>query len=212
MRGCDLDTSSKVWVFTPMTHKGEHYGCRRQIYLGPKAQEIINDFLKPDLTAFLFSPAEADAERKAKQNQNRKTPMTPSQRRRAEQAIRRVERGKRKRPPRERYDSQSYARAIKYAIKQAYRPDGMTSTEFMKWKPPQHWHPHQLRHNAATWLRKEFGIEIARIILGHKSPAITEVYAELDAAMHPAISNPLGRLPKLNIRHFPSERPRPYRH
>ena len=182
MRGCDLDTSSKVWVYTPMTHKGVHYGCARQIYLGPKAQEIINDFLKPDLTAFLFSPAEADAERKAKQNQSRKTPMTPSQRRRAERALRRAERGKRRRAPRERYDSQSYARAIKYAIKQAFRPDGMTSAEFMKWKPPQHWHPHQLRHNAATWLRKEFGIEIARIILGHKSPAITEVYAELDAA------------------------------
>lgn len=43
-----------------------------------------------------------------------------------------------------------------------------------------HWHPHQLRHNAATFLRKEFGLETARIILGHRSAAITEVYAELD--------------------------------
>ncbi|MGB2820917.1 MAG: tyrosine-type recombinase/integrase, partial [Phycisphaerae bacterium] len=42
------------------------------------------------------------------------------------------------------------------------------------------WHPHQLRHNAATELRKEFGIEAARIILGHRSAAITEVYAEKD--------------------------------
>ena len=41
-------------------------------------------------------------------------------------------------------------------------------------------HPHQLRHNAATFLRKEFGLETARIILGHRSAAITEVYAELD--------------------------------
>ena len=45
-----------------------------------------------------------------------------------------------------------------------------------------HWHPHQLRHNAATNLRREHGIEIARIILGHRSPAITEVYAEVDHA------------------------------
>jgi hypothetical protein len=29
-------------------------------------------------------------------------------------------------------------------------------------------------------LRKEFGLETARIILGHRSAAITEVYAELD--------------------------------
>ena len=42
------------------------------------------------------------------------------------------------------------------------------------------WHPHQLRHNAATMLRKEFGLEVARIILGHRSPAITEAYAEMD--------------------------------
>jgi integrase len=40
--------------------------------------------------------------------------------------------------------------------------------------------PHQLRHNAATFLRKEFGLETARIILGHRSAAITEVYAEMD--------------------------------
>ncbi|HBG27611.1 MAG: hypothetical protein A2Y10_15765 [Planctomycetes bacterium GWF2_41_51] len=41
-------------------------------------------------------------------------------------------------------------------------------------------HPHQLRHNAATFLRKEFGLETARIILGHKLALITEVYAEMD--------------------------------
>ena len=42
------------------------------------------------------------------------------------------------------------------------------------------WHPHQLRHNAATWLRKEFGLDVARVILGHSSPVVTEVYAEMD--------------------------------
>ncbi|HUU22592.1 MAG TPA: tyrosine-type recombinase/integrase [Phycisphaerae bacterium] len=42
------------------------------------------------------------------------------------------------------------------------------------------WHPHQLRHNAATELRREFGLEAARIILGHHSAAVTEIYAEKD--------------------------------
>jgi site-specific recombinase XerD len=42
------------------------------------------------------------------------------------------------------------------------------------------WHPHQLRHNAATELRKGFGLEAARIILGHHSSAVTEIYAEED--------------------------------
>ena len=44
------------------------------------------------------------------------------------------------------------------------------------------WHPHQLRHNAATRLRREFGLDVARAVLGHSSPVVTEVYAELDQA------------------------------
>ena len=42
------------------------------------------------------------------------------------------------------------------------------------------WHPHQLRHNYATRIRKEFGVEAARILLGHRSTAVTELYAEVD--------------------------------
>lgn len=44
------------------------------------------------------------------------------------------------------------------------------------------WYPHQLRHNAATWLRKEFGLEVARVVLGHRTAAVTEVDAEVDRA------------------------------
>ncbi|MDB5351654.1 MAG: site-specific recombinase XerD [Planctomycetota bacterium] len=35
-------------------------------------------------------------------------------------------------------------------------------------------------HNAATSLRKEFGLDVARVILGHTSTPTTEIYAELD--------------------------------
>ena len=42
------------------------------------------------------------------------------------------------------------------------------------------WHPHQLRHSAATRIRREFGLDVARAVLGHSSPVVTEVYAELD--------------------------------
>lgn len=37
--------------------------------------------------------------------------------------------------------------------------------------------PHRLRHNAATFLRREFGIEVARSILGHSSAVTTLIYA-----------------------------------
>ena len=52
--------------------------------------------------------------------------------------------------------------------------------ELKAWRKAHSWHPHQLRHNAATFIRKEFTLETARIILGHHSAAITEVYAERD--------------------------------
>src|SRR5207244_4338657 len=44
------------------------------------------------------------------------------------------------------------------------------------------WHPHQLRHATATEIRREYGIDASRVVLGHRSPAITETYAELDAS------------------------------
>ena len=40
------------------------------------------------------------------------------------------------------------------------------------------WSPNQLRHTAATEIRREFGIEAAQNTLGHSSPAVTLIYAE----------------------------------
>ena len=43
-----------------------------------------------------------------------------------------------------------------------------------------YWHPHQLRHNFATMVRRQFGLEAARVTLGHQTAAVTELYAERD--------------------------------
>jgi integrase len=42
------------------------------------------------------------------------------------------------------------------------------------------WGPNRLRHSAATRLRREEGLEAARVVLGHARAAVTEVYAEAD--------------------------------
>jgi hypothetical protein len=47
----------------PESHKTLHHGHRREIYLGPKAQEVVKPLLKPDLQAYLFSAQDADAAR-----------------------------------------------------------------------------------------------------------------------------------------------------
>lgn len=48
------------------------------------------------------------------------------------------------------------------------------------------WSPNQLRHNAATLIRKLYGVEVARVILGHATTCTTELYAERD--MEKAVS------------------------
>lgn len=54
MRGVDLDTDGKVWIYRPSHHKLEHHQIDRTIYLGPRCQEIIRGRLKPDVQAALF--------------------------------------------------------------------------------------------------------------------------------------------------------------
>jgi integrase len=158
MRTCDLDMSGQVWRYTPESHKTEHHGRERTIFLGPQAQAVLKPWLRTELSAYLFSPREAMEECRAKRRENRKTPMTPSQKARTRKQ-------KPSKQPGERYDTGSYGHAIKYGCKKAGIPA---------------WHPHQLRHNAATRLRKEFGLDVARVILGHSSPVVTEIYAEVD--------------------------------
>ncbi len=46
-----------------------------------------------------------------------------------------------------------------------------------------HWSPNQLRHTAATEIRKRYGLEAARTILGHSSADVTQIYAERDDEM-----------------------------
>jgi integrase len=162
LRPCDVDASGAVWLYSPAEHKTAHHGHRRTVYMGPRAQEVLQPFLAGrGPGCFCFSPVEAEAERRTAQHAARKTPLSCGN----------VPGSNRSRSPkreiRDRYDVGSYAHAIARACKKA---------------KVDHWHPHQLRHAAATFLRKEFGLDAARIILGHRSPSITEVYAELDKA------------------------------
>lgn len=67
-----------------------------------------------------------------------------------------------------RYSSRTYGDLIRLACKRA----GIDPN----------WHPHQLRHNAATRIVAEFGWEAARIILGHKTLSATRIYGADDLA------------------------------
>jgi integrase len=160
MRSCDIDVSGRVWIYTPESHKTEHHDRPRRIYLGPKAVDVVKPWLRSEWEAFLFSPAEAMAEHRAEQRRHRRTPVQPSQSDR--------KRARPKKRPGDRYETESYRRAINYGCKRAGIPS---------------WHPHQLRHNTATAIRRAFNLDVARAILGHATTPITEQYAERDEAL-----------------------------
>jgi integrase len=191
MRVCDVDRSGPVWVYTPRKHKTMHHGHTREIYLGPKAQAVLTPWLlrHPDPEEYLFSPAEAENERNARRSSERKTPRYPSHMRR-NSAKRRA---RPKRPKRERYDTDSYRRAVEYACAQANEKARAEALAALRAKQPDAptdaldarvfvpvWTPGRLRHNAGTTIRREYGIELARIILGHSTMNTTEIYAEAD--------------------------------
>jgi len=176
MRLCDIDRSGEIWVYTPADHKTAHHGHQRKIYIGPRGQEILKPFLFRPAQTYCFSPAEAYAERLVAMHQNRKTPLScgnvPGSMQKEDPQWR----------PAEQYTVASYRQAITRAVGFAFPPpehlaqqpgeskakwqNRLTKkqkAELKAWYKQFHWHPHQLRHNAATFLRKEFGLETARM-------------------------------------------------
>ena len=59
----EIDTSGPVWQYQPEKHKTAHRGQVKLIALGPAAQRILTRYRSRDLTAPVFSPADALAQR-----------------------------------------------------------------------------------------------------------------------------------------------------
>jgi integrase len=157
MRECDIDKAGAVWVYRPTRHKNQYRGLHRLVYLGPQAQTLLKEFFTADPTDFVFSPRRAKEEWYAALRAKRKSKVPPSQL------------SRRKKNPRKKPGNRYKVRAYYHAVQRACKKAGVAC-----------WHPHQLRHSAATRLRKEYGVELARIILGHRTAFTTEIYAEVD--------------------------------
>jgi integrase len=157
LRPCDLDRTSEVWAYRPESHKTEHHGRDRVIFIGPQAQDVLRPYLLRNASSYCFSPQESERKRHARQREARQTAVQPSQQnRRTKQP---------KRSPRESYDKDGYGRAIARACRKA----GVDP-----------WAPNRLRHSAATEIRRRFGLEAAQVTLGHSKADTTQIYAERD--------------------------------
>lgn len=176
MRPRDLDTTGKVWLFNCAEHKTAHHGHERTIFLGPEAQKILKPILREARSTEkrLFDYTTGSYRRAITRGCDKAFAPPPElDRRRVEAKGRKKTQWETARQWRERLGPEKWAELEK--IRKAHR-----------------WHPHQLRHNAATALRREFGIEAARLLLGHHTAGITEIYAEADQAKARQIAGKIG--------------------
>jgi integrase len=198
MRPCDIefDKAEELWLYRPEQHKNAFRERERLIFLGPQAQPIVKEFLNDRATnGFLFSPKDSVTEHHALRRERRMTAAScgnrPGTNRQTAPRI----------GPGDRYTTGSYNRAVQYGCDRAFPPPfalarrrGETVKQWRKrlvtedkwddlcaWRRAHRFHVNQLRHTAATFLRHEFGLEVAQLVLGHASANITDaVYGERD--------------------------------
>lgn len=172
MRPCDLEIEEEKWLYKPSKHKTMYKGKQRSIVLGPRAQSILSRYLKRPSSSFMFSPSEqleiTIKQRIAKAKGHRRTP--------------RVKVASPKRSPGEKYSTDSVRRSVYRACEQAFPvPVGMSNKEAKEWRRQHKWSPHQLRHAAATDIRRQTSsLDLAQSVLGHCDPRTTARYAEVD--------------------------------
>jgi hypothetical protein len=181
--------TGEIWAYRPHRHKNKHRGKDRVVYLGPQAQEVIRPFLTTDLHAYLFSPAAYVRELRDRRAEARKTKRTPSE-------LLRRSRTKPKRVPAARYERRSYRQAVVRACDKAneaalHAREIDRGDENVPRLVPR-WSPLQLRHTAATAIRARFGVEAAKVILGHSRVESSQIYAEKDEARARQIVGEIG--------------------
>jgi integrase len=197
LRPRDLDRTGDVWLYRPQTHKTQHHGRERVIPVGPKAQSVLLRYLARDAEAYCFRPCDSEAKRRAAQHEARKTPLSCGNR----PGTSRIARPKR--AAGQRYETPSYRRSIAYGCDKAFPHPTLGGTprrkltpeqsaELAIWQGEHRWAPNQLRHAAATEVRREFGLEAAQVILGHSQANVTQVYAERDLARGLEVARRIG--------------------
>ena len=154
VRPCDVDTLGSAWIYTPRRHKTDYRGHTRVIFVGPKGQDALRRYLLRPAKAFCFCPAEGERKRRADLHQKRVTPLSWGNRPGSNR------RRRPKKHPGDRYTSRSYHAAVRHAVIKANEDRKKKGIE----ERVPAWHPNQLRHSAATAIRKHFGLEAVQAV------------------------------------------------
>jgi integrase len=186
IRPCDIDTVEDVWRFRPESHKTEHHGRERIVFIGPKAQDVLSPYLLRAETAYCFAPADSERKRLAGRHESRITPLSCGNR---------PGTNRRSKPTKVaglRYTTHSYRRAIARAVAAVNADHQRAFLDGEEPAPVPNWAPNRLRHSAGTELRRRFGLETARVVLGHSDVAATAIYAEADMERAAAVMREVG--------------------
>lgn len=206
LRKKDIDRTGDVWTAAIAGHKTEHHDHERVLHFGKESQAVLAPFLMRPDDAYLFSPREAEKDRREALHAGRETPDDVGN----EPGDNRAKNPKRN--PGDHYTPDSYRVAITHACRQAFpvpahlarqRVPGRGRkakaarwesaaewkarlgtdkwAELRKWEREHHWHPHRLRHSMASRVRAKYGVEAAKLALGVKNLDVAEIYAERDA-------------------------------
>lgn len=170
----EINKDKEVWFYCPKKHKTRHWGKKRIIYIGPKAQEILKKYEGIPDDEYIFNPAKSREDRYKAMRAARKTKVQPSQQDRKKDNPKKV--------PGNKYTSMSYGQCISRGCTKAMK-EGVIKSK---------WHSHQLRHSAATVARAIAGLDGAQVYLGHSSAKMTERYAEIDTSLGEEIAKKIG--------------------
>jgi integrase len=176
MRAKEIDTTGSVWQYRPFQHKNLHHGLDRVIDLGKRAQGIIKPFWRVNLDDFLFQPIESAAWHREQRRIKRNTPLSCGN------VAGSNVKAKPMRKPGHVFTEAVYLRTIYRGCDAAFPPppELTDAQEIKHWHKDHRFHANQLRHTFATDMRKQHGLEITSLLLGHSKMDTSEIYAEGD--------------------------------
>ena len=165
LKAADIDMTGNVWIVSLKKHKNSWRGQSRTLCIGPRGRSVLKPFiLQRRADEYLFQPYDYYRERSQAADTHRRLNQTKNT-------------PLSDRTCGEHYTADSYRRAITRACDEA---------------KVSHWHPHQLRHTCASEMRKQFGVEAVRALLGHSCVDTTELYAQIDSEQARRIAAAVG--------------------
>jgi integrase len=185
MRSGDVDRSSATWVYRPRSHKTAYLGLHRCISLGPRAQRVLEPWLREDRDEFVFQPRETVATQRQGWTKGHRTAATRARaaanKRRAAAEARKSKTGSSRPASRREAGAQYKPQRLANAVRRVCIKHGI-----------ERWTPYMIRHATATRIEQKTDADTARKVLGQRSVTVTQRYIHGDAKAAAQVMSTLG--------------------